>query len=485
MTAARRSAPMLFVAVLVAVAVLAPGAGAAGTALPESGPLSPAFVEALHDPLVTVGLGRVPSPVEVEVGAAVETAAARTAGPSSYDLRDEGRLTPVKDQDPYGTCWAFANVAALESKLLPAETHDYSEDNLVGRSGYGSSQYWRYSFGGYDFMAIAYFARWAGPVEEADDPYYPDGPIQPAPAVNTVQKHVQDVVMLPGRTSWSDNALIKQLVRENGALSVGMYMDEGAYSEFEDDTGAIQAAYYLGAKMGENHGVDVVGWDDASPRGNVDGRYGSPPGPGAFLVRNSWGPTWGDGGYFWVSYYDRSFARDQGLGGYGGCTSYATVEDTDNYSSIYQYDDLGVTDRWGYGVPRVWGATRYTAAATQTVSAVGFYTLSSSTRYQVWAGPTLKSLTLRARGVRQLPGYGTVSFSAPLPVSQGRRFVVAVKLYSPGDSHPLAMERPARTWMRQAAAARGQSFISRNGTTWTDVTRVRANSSVCLKAFAE
>jgi hypothetical protein len=202
-------------------------------------------------------------------------------------------------------------------------------------------------------------------------------------------------------------------------------------------------------------------------------------------VRNSYGSAWGDDGYFWVSYYDKSFARDQGLGGYGGCSSYASVEGADNYASIYQYDDLGVTDHWGYGVPRVWGATRYTAAATQTVSAAGFYTLSSSTRYQVWAGPTLKSLTLRAQGVRQLPGYGTVSFSESLPVTQGRRFVVAIKLYSPNDYHPLAMERRARTWMRQAVAARGQSYISRNGTTWTDVTRVRANSSVCLKAFAD
>ena len=136
-------------------------------------------------------------------------------------------------------------------------------------------------------------------------------------------------------------------------------------------------------------------------------------------MRNSWGADWGDGGYFWVSYYDRSFARDQGLGGYGGCTSYATVEGTDNYASIYQYDDLGVTDHWGYGIPRVWGATRYTAAATQTVSAAGFYTLSSSTRYQVWAGPTLKSLTLRASGVRTLPGYGTVSFSEPTAGHRG------------------------------------------------------------------
>ena len=103
MTSARRSAPQSSSPSWSLVAVLAPAAGAAGaTAQPELGPLSPAFVEALHDPLVTVGLGSVPSPVEVKVDAAAETAAARTAEPSSYDLRDEGRLTAVKDQGRLG-----------------------------------------------------------------------------------------------------------------------------------------------------------------------------------------------------------------------------------------------------------------------------------------------------------------------------------------------------------------------------------------------
>ena len=78
MSSARRSAPVLLVTILVLVAVLAPAAGAAGTtAQPEPGPLSPAFVEALHDPLVTVGLGRVPSPVELHMGTTAESAAAR------------------------------------------------------------------------------------------------------------------------------------------------------------------------------------------------------------------------------------------------------------------------------------------------------------------------------------------------------------------------------------------------------------------------
>ena len=322
-------------------------------------------------------------------------------------------------------------------------------------------------------MAVAYLARWAGPVDEADDPYGDSTPQDGA-----VRKHVQAVTMLPGRTSWSNNALIKRLVRRNGALSVGMMWDDAAY----DPT---TAAFYLNRTLGENHGVLVVGWNDNYPRRRFGGSYGRPPGNGAFLVRNSWGASFGRRGYFWVSYYDRSFAREQDLGGLGGMTSYAKVEEADNYSAIYQHDDLGVTDHWGYGVARVWGASRFTAASDQTISAAAFYTLVSATRYQVWAGPTLTTMSLRASGTRSLPGYTTIPFSTPLGVTAGQDFVVAVRLSSPGEGYPLAIERPASYWMKGAVAAAGESYVSRDGSRWTDVLRVQPNSSVCLKAFAQ
>jgi hypothetical protein len=161
------------------------------------------------------------------------------------------------------------------------------------------------------------------------------------------------------------------------------------------------------------------------------------------------------------------------------------VEDAGNYARAYQYDKLGVTDHWGFGSTRVWGANRFTAAKAQTVAAAGFYALSSSTRYEVWAGPTLRSLRLRASGTAALPGYTTVPLSTKLRVYAGRRFVVAVKLVSPGEPYPMAVERPARRWMSGAAAKAGQSFMSWNGTKWTDATSMRTGMNVCIKAFAE
>lgn len=483
MTTRRRV--LLVALAAVACAFATPAASAGAAAEPGPGALSPAFVRALHDPLIALGLGRLPSPVEVEVGEAAQARAERLVQPSSYSLVDEGRVTPVKDQLMHSTCWAFANVAAVESRLMPADpAPDYSEDNMVARSGYGPfpGGYSRYDYGGFDFMAVAYLARWAGPLNEADDGY--TYPARSGHASGPVQQHVQGVVMIPGRSHPLDNDLIKQLVVENGALSVGMYWYDPAYSEVSS-AGEEHAAYFLDRAYGENHGVTIVGWDDAYPAERFQGADGQPRGPGAFLVRNSWGDGWGESGCFWVSYYDRSFARDQGLGGYGGGVSYSVIEDVGNYSRVYQYDKLGVTDRWGFGDARVWGANRFTAAKTQRIAAAGFYTLASSTSYEVWAGRTLRSLRLRAAGTAALPGYTTVRFDTQLAVTAGKAFVVAVKLVSPGTTHPMAIERPTHGWMAGATAKAGQSYLSRNGSAWIDATKVRGRSNVCLKAFAE
>ncbi len=100
--------------------------------------------------------------------AAVAPAGTQTAAaPVAYDLRSAGKLSPVRDQGRYGTCWAFASLASLKSSLLPGAANDFSENNMANRSGFALG----YGAGGNSYMAAAYLLRWAGPVSEADDPY--------------------------------------------------------------------------------------------------------------------------------------------------------------------------------------------------------------------------------------------------------------------------------------------------------------------------
>ena len=88
-------------------------------------------------------------------------------------------------------------------------------------------------------------------------------------------------------------------------------------------------------------------------------------------------------------------------------------------------------------------------------------------------------------GDRRPPGLRDRPFATKLRVYARRPFVVAVKLVSPNETYPMATERRINGWAPLASAQRGQSFTSRNGYSWTDVTRVRPNTNVCIKAFAK
>ena len=242
------------------------------------------------------------------------------ASPASYDLVALGKLSPIRDQGRYGTCWAFAALASLESSLLPGAANDFSENNMAQRSGFSLG----YGDGGNSYMAAAYLLRWAGPVTEAADPYapYASSP-NPSPENAPVGTHVHEFLELPSRSGATDNDDLKWAVMTYGAVYTSMYWKSSAFRDASD-------AYYFSGSSGPNHAVTLVGWDDAYPAS----RFASPPaGPGAFLVRNSWGTSFGQGGYFWVSYHDTTFATDNAV--------FAGAETATAGERIYQHDPLG------------------------------------------------------------------------------------------------------------------------------------------------
>ena len=481
----------LLIAVALTLLLSVSGGGAFAEGELVSAPLNPEFVaymEGLQKERVMApgaayegyGLGLVPSPLNLDYLAGINIfgvpqaadmaeAPLRLGLPVSYDLRTQGKLTPVRDQSTGNTCWAFATYGSMESNLLPGETNDFSENHMKNTHGFD----WGYDYGGNGDMATAYLARWSGPVNEADDPYNAGSGVSPSGL--SPRKHVQGVIYIPPRTSSSDNDNLKNAVMSAGAVYTTMYWEPGYYNA---------PNYYYNGTSNSNHAVAIVGWDDNYDKANFPS---APPGNGAFIIRNSWGASFGDEGYFYISYYDTQLAYSKNY-------LFNNTEPVTNYSHIYQYDPLGWISSTGYGSETGWFANIFTAQASERLTAVSFYNPSVNSPYEVYiytgvtAGvPRSGTLAATETGTIQYPGYTTIDLSSPVYVASGERFSIVVKLTTPGTNFPISLEHKSPGYSSSATASAGQSFISTDGSSWSDLTTEteHENDNVCLKGFTK
>ena len=451
----------------------------AGRKAPSAAPLNPRFVEYLKQraqgrvPRMTTahghGLGLIPSPLDSSHLQGQPALLSAGSFPASYDLR-AGKMTPVKDQGRCAACWAFAAYGSLESGLLPAETWDFSENNLKNLSGFG----WGPCEGGYEEFAVAYLARWgssafqSGPVIESDDPYQPTktNTSPPFPPGALVQKHVQDVTKLAARQNATDNDALKNALMQSGGVYTAMLWSDGAYNP------ATYSYHYDGSTAPDGgHAVTLAGWDDNYPASKF---LKPPPGDGAFLAKNSFGPSWGDGGYFWISYYDTMLGK-------AASWVFETAQPVTNYSRQYQYDPLGWVDSWGFNSTTGWFKNVFTAAANEQLEAVSTYVASNSSPYAIYIF-TGNTLAEQANGVFPSAGYHTVELPSPVALTKGQQFTVQIELTTPGYNWPIPISHPP-------AMSPGQSYISPDGQNWTDTTTLNPSgadpgtTSVALKAF--
>lgn len=447
--------------------------------------------------------GRRPSPLNLEhlkypeAGASART---KTALPAQYDLRTLDRLPPVRDQDPYGSCWTFGAMAAVESPLLPSEVRDFSEWHLgywayvTNPEGFTSFTQWSdperpfpnerariYNQGGDDWKAVAVLARGTGPVDEHDLPY--DGPFPSTKPNLARQKLLTGALYMPYSTSAMKEQgyphliadEVKSSIMKYGALSIGMM------ANFKKDSGYWNAethAFYYNGPRRANHAVNVVGWDDGFPKENF---ATTPPGDGAWIVRNSWGERFGEGGYFYISYCDTSL--DSGIA--------YILSAPDLYGIIHQHDPLGWVRsiRVSEANPETgWMANVFTAGEDQTLRALSFYAAAFGTRYELFIDDVSSVnealLMAGAAGVLEKPGYHTISLPLPVGVGEGTRFRVRVKLTTPGYEYPLPVELPLEGYSDNATAAPGESFYSADGASWTDLTGDFPGANFCIKVLA-
>ncbi|OWM83554.1 hypothetical protein CDL15_Pgr006200 [Punica granatum] len=216
--------------------------------------------------------------------------------PPSMDWRQKGAVTPIKYQGNCGCCWAFSAVAAVEGihQLSTGSLTSLSEQELVDcvADNYGCK-------GGWMDTAFKYIIQNNGLTTEDNYPYLAVDGTCDAGKASSPAATITGYEDVPAN---SESALLNAVAKQ--PVSVAL---EGSGKDFQ--------FYSSGVFMGEcgtelTHAVTVVGYGI----GEDGTKY--------WLIKNSWGTTWGEEGYMRIA---REIDAAEGLCGIAKKASYPTA----------------------------------------------------------------------------------------------------------------------------------------------------------------
>ena len=404
------------------------------------------------------GLGIVTTDPITPIETDIDVFGNRDSIPSSFDLRDTGKVTTIKNQGMYGTCWAHAAASCAESSIVDrvpgidlSELHTalYSYNHLYQPQINLEEDESVLDAGGTPENVINSWSQWIGPVTEERMPYElayrsQSEPIEQYCDMYTANYHLDDAFTFEYARDRSNaeqvDSAVKQFLYSGVAVHIGFCYDADYFNE-------NTSATYCDVNRFATHAVTCIGWDDNYPASNF---RGTPPGDGAWLCKNSWGIGTDDDGCFWISYYDTTLSKP---------TVYY-LEDAKDHDDIISYDTLPPGDYvspWDYietdltdpkSMPSYMSDICQGMNSDIEVSEIGTYTVEGETDYEITVYTDLTDLEDPTSGTpsavtyvtQYLPGYHTLELDQPVFVEKGKPFSVVVKMTNDRSTHLIPAE---------------------------------------------
>jgi len=195
--------------------------------------------------------------------------------PTTVDWREKNVVTPVKDQGSCGSCWAFSATGSTECEyaIKNSVLNSLSEQELVDCSdSYGNDG----CNGGLMDDAFKYIEAKDGLCSETEYPYKGVDGVCESSKCTTRYNPISDYTDVT-----KDDADALETATVSGCVSVAIEADQFAFQYYS--SGVLTGT--CGTSL--DHGVLVVGYDDTAST-----HY--------WIVKNSWGTSWGVDGYVYI-----------------------------------------------------------------------------------------------------------------------------------------------------------------------------------------
>lgn len=364
-----------------------------------------------------------------------------TVLPDKYSSVENGYVTSVKNQRQWGTCWAFAACAVMESYALTHRMADsaddidfseyalaylsYSDDMYMEDTGdytVTTDYYVGFNQGGNNQYAFKTLSKWAGIYNDDKVTYNYSANKGVIPEYVPDENEMDYVLTGQYYLNMSDTEQIKTAIINNGAVAACYY----STTTYAKNNHLYLYNYELEST---NHAIAIVGWDDNKDKElfsmtDRHGRKRTPNNDGAWLIKNSWGTGYGQGGYCWISYEDVGLNSQDAV--------IYEIAPKDMFSNVYQYDGATIYYSSRYGVEFA-AVYEIEGETEQTLEAVSFAIYSVNTGFTVnvyknEGENTLDNGELIATqgGVVTHEGYYTVMLSEKVVLQPGDTITVVI-----------------------------------------------------------